>query len=295
MRFTFVESMINPDFYVPLAKKAEEAGFSSFAVPDSVIYPEESDTRYPYTQDGKREFLQNKPIIDPFVLIATMAAVTEKLCFYPFVYKLPIRQPVLVAKQASSLASISNNRFRLGIGLSPWPEDYVATGEPWEKRGKRMNEMLQIIRGLCKGTDGKGDYFDFDGEFYQIPSLKLCPVPSQPLPILLGGHADAALKRAAQYGDGWLHGGGDIDQLETLLDKLKGYLKEFGRNEDEFQIHAISVDAFSVDGVKRMEDMGVTDAVVGFHNIYAIEQNNEPLENKINNIEGFANDVISKL
>ena len=119
MRFTFVEAMINPTFYAPLARKAEDCGFHSFAVPDSVIYPEFSDTTYPYTADGKREFLENKPIIDPFVLIATMAAVTEKLRFYPFVYKLPIRQPVLAAKQATSLAAITNNRFSLGCGLSP--------------------------------------------------------------------------------------------------------------------------------------------------------------------------------
>lgn len=290
MRFTFVESMIDPSFYAPLAQKCEAAGFASFAVPDSIIYPEKSDTTYPYTPDGNREFLENKPIIDPFVLMATMAAVTKSLCFYPFVYKLPVRQPVLVAKQASSLASISNNRLRLGVGLSPWPEDYIACNETWEKRGKRMDEMLQIIRGL-----GQGDFFHFDGEFYKIPSMKLCPLPSKPLPILIGGHADAALKRAAQYGDGWLHAGGDAAELEVLIKKLKVYLREFGRDEKQFQIHAISMDAFSVGGIKRMEDMGITDAVVGFHNTYALTQNNEPLQTKLDNIERYADAVILKL
>jgi len=289
MRFTFVESMIDPSFYVPLARKCEEVGFSSFAIPDSIIYPEHSDTQYPYTKDGKREFLENKPILDPFVLMATMAAVTEKLRFYPFVYKLPIRQPVLAAKQATSLAAMTNNRFSLGVGLSPWPEDYLACGEPWEKRGKRFNEMLEIIRGLS--TDG---YFSFEGEFYNIASMKLCPVPSEPLPILIGGHSDAALKRAARYGSGWLHGGGEVDELEPLLKKLKEYLKDFGRENEPFEIHAISMDAFSVDGVKRMEDMGITDAVVGFHNTYSIEQDNEPVEKKLQAIEQYANAVIAK-
>ncbi len=290
MRFTFVEAMIDPSFYVPLARKCEETGFSSFAIPDSIIYPEHSDTQYPYTADGKREFLENKPIIDPFILMASMAAVTEKLHFYPFVYKLPVRQPVLAAKQATSLAAISNNRFSFGVGLSPWPEDYTATNEPWEKRGKRMNEMLEIIRGLSGG-----DFYSFEGEFYNVPSMKLCPVPSKPLPILIGGHSNAALKRAAKYGDGWLHGGGEVDELEPLLAQLKGYLKEFGRENDNFAIHAISADAFSVDGVKRMEDMGITDAVVGFHNTYSLEQDNEPLENKLAAIENFANSIIAKL
>lgn len=290
MRFTFVESMIDPSFYVPLAKKCEAAGFASFAVPDSIIYPEQSDTTYPYTQDGKREFLEDKPIIDPFVLMATMAAVTHSLCFYPFVYKLPVRQPVLVAKQATSLASISNNRFSLGVGLSPWPEDYIACNEPWEKRGKRMDEMLQIIRGLSRGN-----YFQFEGEFYKVPSLKLCPTPSKPLPILIGGHVDGALKRAAQYGDGWLHAGGNADELESLIKKLKLYLREFGRDENTFQIHAISMDAFSVDGIKRMADSGITDAVVGFHNTYALTQDNETLQTKLSNIDRYADMVIAKL
>lgn len=290
MRFTFVESMIDASFYVPLAQRCEEVGFSSFAVPDSIIYPEHSDTRYPYTPDGKREFLEDKAVIDPFVLMSTMAAVTRTLRFYPFVYKLPVRQPVLVAKQASSLAAMSNNRLSLGVGLSPWPEDYIACNEPWEKRGKRMDEMLQIMRGLLKGG-----FFHFEGEFYQIPSLKLCPVPTRPVPILIGGHADAALKRAAQYGDGWLHAGGNQEELEALIKKLKYYLKEFGRNENTFEIHAISVDAFSLDGVKRMEDMGITDAVVGFHNTYALEQSAEPLDKKLRTIEGYANAIISRL
>jgi probable F420-dependent oxidoreductase len=290
MRFTFVESMIDPSFYVPLAKKCEEAGFSSFAVPDSIIYPQQSDTSYPYTQDGKREFLEDKPIIDPFILMATMAATTKSLCFYPFVYKLPVRQPVLVAKQASSLACISNNRFSLGIGLSPWPEDYIASHEPWEKRGKRTDEMLQIIRGLLKG-----DFFHFDGEFYQLPSMKICPTPSKPLPILIGGHADAALKRAAQYGDGWLHAGGNADELEVLIKKLRIYLNDFGRDEKQFQIHAISTDAFSVNGIKRMKDLGITDAVVGFHNTYALTQDNESLQTKLSNIERYAESVIAKI
>jgi probable F420-dependent oxidoreductase len=290
MRFTFVESMIDPAYYVPLAKACESHGFSSFAVPDSIIYPESSDTKYPYTASGERDFLEDKPVIDPFVLMATIAAVTEKLCFYPFVYKLPVRQPVLVAKQATSLAVLSNNRLRLGLGLSPWPEDYAACGESWEKRGRRFDEMLTIIRQL-----NSGGYHAFSGEFYQIDSLKLCPVPSQPIPLLIGGHSDAALKRAAQYGDGWLHGGGEVDELDPLLSRLKMYLKEFGRERDDFQIHVISADAYTVDGVKRLQDKGVTDVVIGFHNTYIHQKDDATLDKKLDDIQRFAANVLSKV
>ena len=289
MRFTFVESMIDPAWYVPLAKACEGHGFSAFAVPDSIIYPQRSDTKYPYTASGERDFLEDKPIIDPFVLMATIAAATDTLRFYPFVYKLPVRQPVLVAKQATSLAVLSNNRLLLGLGLSPWPEDYAACGERWEKRGKRFDEMLAILRQL-----NSGGYHAFSGEFYQIDSLKLCPTPTQPIPLLIGGHSDAALKRAAQYGDGWLHGGGEIDELDPLLARLKTYLREFGRERDDFQIHAISADAYSVDGVKRLQDKGVTDAIIGFHNTYSLPSDTTTLDKKLVDIQRFASTVIAK-
>ncbi|MBK8287832.1 MAG: TIGR03619 family F420-dependent LLM class oxidoreductase [Cellvibrionales bacterium] len=289
MRFTFVESMIDPAWYVPLAKACESHGFSAFAVPDSIIYPQRSDTKYPYTASGERDFLEDKPIIDPFVLMATIAAATDTLRFYPFVYKLPVRQPVLVAKQATSLAVLSNNRLLLGLGLSPWPEDYAACGERWEKRGKRFDETLAILRQL-----NSGGYHAFSGEFYQIDSLKLCPTPTQPIPLLIGGHSDAALKRAAQYGDGWLHGGGEIDELDPLLARLKTYLREFGRERDDFQIHAISADAYSVDGVKRLQDKGVTDAIIGFHNTYSLPSDTTTLDKKLVDIQRFASTVIAK-
>jgi alkanesulfonate monooxygenase SsuD/methylene tetrahydromethanopterin reductase-like flavin-dependent oxidoreductase (luciferase family) len=222
--------------------------------------------------------------------MATIAAATETLCFYPFVYKLPVRQPVLVAKQATSLAVLSNNRLRLGLGLSPWPEDYAACGERWEKRGRRFDEMLAILRQL-----NNGGYHAFSGEFYQIDSLKLCPTPSQPSPLLVGGHSDAALKRAAQYGDGWLHGGGEVDELDPLLARLKTYLREFGREHDDFQIHAISADAYSVDGVKRLQDKGVTDVIIGFHNTYSLKADHSTLDQKLANIQRFAANVLSRI
>src|SRR5690242_17312837 len=120
MRFSYAEALCDPTHYVPLARAAEEAGFDSFVVPDSVCYPEVSDSTYPYTPDGNREFLDGKPFIEPFSLIPALGAVTSRLRFTTFVVKLPIRHPVLVAKQATSVAVMSNNRFGFGIGTSPW-------------------------------------------------------------------------------------------------------------------------------------------------------------------------------
>lgn len=292
MRFSYAESMTDPGYYLPLARAVEEAGYHSMVVPDSICYPRTSDTRYPFNPDGSREFLEDKPFIDPFVLAAAMGAVTTTLRFVTFVLKLPIRHPVLVAKQAGSVAAMTGGRFGLGVGSSPWPEDYEILGVPWEGRGRRMDESLAVIRGL---TDPAGDFFEYHGQVYDVPALKMAPAPAARLPILIGGHGEAALRRAATVGDGWMHGGGDPGDLPELLGKLRALLEEAGRPSVEFEVHVISMDAFSTDGVKRLEDQGVTDVIVGFRWPYVVGADTEALQTKLDNLRRFADQVIQKL
>jgi hypothetical protein len=120
----------------------------------------------------------------------------------------------------------------------------------------------------------------------------MTPAPTKPVPILIGGHADAALRRAARL-DGWMHGGGDPEELDALIAKLQRYREEAGKT-GPFEIHVISVDGFSVDGVKRLEDKGVTDVIVGFRIPYIMGQDTEPLDTKIRNLEKFAEKVIAR-
>src|SRR6476661_8220246 len=182
MRFTYAEAMTDVRYYAPLAQAAEAAGYDSMTVADSLIYPAESDAEYPYTEDGDREFLKGKEFIETLTLCAALGAVTTTLRFTPFVLKLPIRPPVLVAKQASSIAYLTGNRLGLGVGLSPWREDYTVMGVPWERRGKRFDECIDIVRGLTSGGE-----FEFHGEFYDIPPVTMTPAPTAPVPILVGG------------------------------------------------------------------------------------------------------------
>jgi probable F420-dependent oxidoreductase len=288
MRFSYAESMCDPSHYLPLAVAAEQAGYTSFCVPDSIAYPRDSDSKYPYTPDGSRGFLEDRPFIEPFSLIPAMGAVTEKLRFTTFVVKLPIRHPVLVAKSAASVAVLTGNRFGFGVGLSPWPEDFRICGQPWEGRGPRMDEMIAILRGLTKGG-----FFEFHGKHYDLPAIKICPVPSRPIPILIGGHTEPALRRAARIGDGWMHAGGDAAALHGYLKRLSELRREYGREREPFEVHAIALDAFTLDGVRRLRDLGVSDAIVGFRNAY--EKDTQTLAQKTEALSRFAEAVIAKV
>jgi probable F420-dependent oxidoreductase len=259
-------------------------------VPDSLIYPAVSDTSYPYTADGDRGFLEDKPIIEPFVLIPWLAAVTERIRFTTFVLKAPVRPAVLLAKQAASAAVLSGNRLRLGVGISPWPEDFAALGQPWERRGDRLDETIAVVRGLTAGG-----WFEHHGELIDVERMKICPVPTEPIPILVGGHADRALRRAARLGDGWVHGGGDPGDLPRLLDRLSDLRHQAGRADEPFEVHVISLEAYTPDGVRRLEDQGVTDVVVGFRDPYGREPDTQALQDKLDPLRRFADDVIARV
>jgi alkanesulfonate monooxygenase SsuD/methylene tetrahydromethanopterin reductase-like flavin-dependent oxidoreductase (luciferase family) len=185
---------------------------------------------------------------------------------------------------------LTGNRLVLGVGTSPWPEDYEICGVPWERRGTRMDEEIAVMRGLMAGG-----YFEFHGEVFDVPSIKMCPTPSRPVPILIGGHHDAALRRAARDGDGWLHGGGDPADLPGLLERLAELRAEYGTESKPFEVHVISADAYTAEGVRRLEELGVTDVIVGFRWPYTTEHDTEPLQSKVDSLARFADEVIAKV
>jgi probable F420-dependent oxidoreductase len=292
MKFTATVAMVNPAFYVPLAKAAEDAGFDSIAVPESIAYPRESSSKYPYNFDGTREFLENKPFIEPMAAIAAMGIATQRIEFHTFVMKMPMRHPVVLAKEATSVAVVTGNRLVLGVGSSPWPDDYEIVGLPWERRGRRFDECIDIVRGLSTGG-----YFEYHGEFYDFPAIKLNPAPDAPLPILIGGHAEANLRRAARVADGWMAAGGSPEDVAQWTSRLRELRRGYGRESEPFDVYATSVDSFSADGIKRLEELGVTHTAGGFgrFNPYGAEADPETLQEKIDNLNRYADDVIAKV
>jgi alkanesulfonate monooxygenase SsuD/methylene tetrahydromethanopterin reductase-like flavin-dependent oxidoreductase (luciferase family) len=140
-----------------------------------------------------------------------------------------------------------------------------------------------------------GKYFGYKGEFYDIPEIKLCPAPSKPVPILIGGHSNLALKRAARVGDGWISAGLSLDDTEAMINKINKFRAEFGTiDHPNFQYQVMGEAAYSPDGVKALEDLGATEVIVAFRNAYEGGQDDRTLEGMIAEINWYAEEVINK-
>jgi alkanesulfonate monooxygenase SsuD/methylene tetrahydromethanopterin reductase-like flavin-dependent oxidoreductase (luciferase family) len=261
MRFTLMLSRGEHRDYQAIAQTAEAAGFASITIPDSLFFPRATESRYPYADtENIRGYIAATPFIEPLIAMTWMAAVTTTLRFYPAVMKVPVRQPLILAKALSSLAVISGNRVSLGAGLSPWREDFIYNGLVFEKRGKLMDECIEIIRGALRGG-----YFEFHSDNYDFGPLKMNPVPDRPVPILYGGHSQPALARAARLCDGWISANADTDTLKSLIGRLNDLRAQYGTaHRSDFEIHVMDVTASTLDDYRRLSDLGATDIVTGF-------------------------------
>ena len=249
--------MVDPSEFVDLARTADACGWDSIQVADAPFFPEVTSEPYPYTPDGKRFWPLDLPVLDPWVAITAMAMVTKRLRFLPSVLRLAVRQPLLEAKALCSVAAISNDRVALGVGLAWMPEEFKWLGQDKKTRGARQNEAIQVLRLLLGGgmVEFHGKHIDFD-------RLIMAPVPKKKIPIYVGGSTPPALKRAARYGDGWIGIVHTKDEIAGMVEKLNTMRREFGRDREPFDIMLHCPDATTVDDMRRLEDLGVTDLQV---------------------------------
>ena len=175
------------DQLVDHARVAEELGFEGVVLPDHIVVKEGERTPHP-----RGHPLQPDEIfLDPFCAFSAMAAVTTRLRFLNFVYVVPLRDPFALAKQAGTVALLSDNRFVLGTGVGWLREEFETVGQRWAERGARMDEMLDIVRDFW--DDG---YAEFHGAHYDFPRSGMFPVPSERIPIWIGGHSMVAARAA---------------------------------------------------------------------------------------------------
>jgi probable F420-dependent oxidoreductase len=259
MRFTLQLGFARFPDYQAIARAAEAAGFSSIGLPDSFFFPRRTESEYPYADTTMiRGYIEAMPFIEPLVAMSWMAAVTQRIRFYPSVLKVPTRQPLVLAKALSSLAVLCGERILLGAGLSPWKEDFTYNGVAFEKRGQLMDECIAILRGAMSG-----DYFEYHSANYDLGPMKMHPVPSRPVPIIVGGHSRPALQRAARLGDGWVSANTDLQTLTRLIGELQQLRRAAGSAaRSPFEIHGFDMGAQDVADFRRLGELGVTDACV---------------------------------
>jgi probable F420-dependent oxidoreductase len=218
---------------------------------------EKQSTDYPYTPDGSRMWNEDTPWADPLIVAGAMGAVTSTLRFYTNVMKLGSRNPLLLARQVGSVANLTNNRFGFGVGIGWAPEEFEWCGVPYAKRGKRIDEMIEVMKLILAGG-----MVEFHGDFYDFEKLQMSPAPSKPVPFYVGGHTDVALRRAVRVGDGWTSAMMTCEQAAETIGKLKALLAESGRADDPFEYQIVCIDKFDVDGHRELAEAGVTDNIV---------------------------------
>ncbi|MCU1351150.1 MAG: hypothetical protein JWM05_359 [Acidimicrobiales bacterium] len=256
MDFTLALPMLPPERLLPLARAADEAGWDAVSMPDSVFYPEHVSADYPYTSDGKRFWPADAPWVDPWVAIPAMAAVTERVRFYTNVLKTPLREPLLVAKTVGSTAALFPGRIGLGVGLSWIPEEFTWLGQEMRTRGKRLDEQIEVLRAVLGGgwVEHHGPHYDFD-------RLLMEPAPSEPVPIYVGGHSDAGLRRAARLGDGWIGAQCTVEEVRELMPRLAAARADAGRLDHPFEVKLTPLVPASVEAMRELAELGVTDVI----------------------------------
>lgn len=297
MRFGFHLFMVDPSEHLDIARTADESGWDSIQVADAPFFPEKISVPYPYTPDGTRFWPLDMPVLDPWVAITSMAVVTERIRFLPSVLRLAVRQPLLEAKSLCSVAAVANDRVAFGVGLAWMPEEFKWLGQDKKTRGARQDEAIQIIRLLLGGG-----MVEFHGKYYDFDRLIMAPVPKKKIPIYVGGTTSPALRRAAHYGDGWVSVIHSMSEVEALMTELNGYRREFGRENEPFDIMMHCPDAESVDDIRRLEDMGVSDLqvtpwsekILAEMGVGAIMQQQPSLQVKQDAIRRYADEVIAR-
>lgn len=253
MRFWQFLRFTDPTQLAPLAQVVEDNGFHGVMLGDHVVFPEKVETEYPYHTTGKTFWDPKTPWPDPFCGISAMAAVTKRIHFSTNIYVLPMHNPFDVARALATIAVFSGGRVELGCGGGWCKEEFDAIGVDFASRGKRYNEMLEIMRLLWTG-----EMCEYQGEIFNFPRIQMSPKPPAPPPLLIAGDAKVAMRRAARLGDGWITGNFSLKTLPEKINTVQQMRQEAGLADKPFRILA-SVNEATVDIYKRLEDMGVTD------------------------------------
>jgi probable F420-dependent oxidoreductase len=249
----FLLPFLPPEQLVPVAIRAERLGFAGVAVADHASNPEVIETPYPYGgRRGKGQILPS-----PMVMIAAMAAATRTLRFTTWVLVVPLRHPILLAKEIATAARIAGGRLDLGVGSGWMREEFLAVGIEPATRARRMDEMLGLMRRLWAG-----EFTASDSDLFRFAPNQVLPTLDPPPPVLVGGHGARALDRAARAADGWVGAFMGYPALAEVVAELTRLRASYGRAELPFEIRLSYESLVTDEDLYRLADLGVTSVIV---------------------------------
>ncbi len=221
------------------ARRAEELGFHSLWASDHIVIPRRIGGEY--AGGGRFPVGPDMPFLEPISLLHFVAAATERIRLGTSVVVLPMRNPIVTAKELATLDVLSGGRLIFGVGAGWMAEEFEALGVPFRGRGRRTDEYLEVVRRLWTEDDPS-----FHGRYVRVEGIGFAPKPLQRPhpPIWVGGMAEGALRRAGTYGDAW-HATGTVDTelLARAFARVRQYAREAGRDPDRLLL-SVRADRF---------------------------------------------------
>jgi len=253
----------DPAWMTSFARHAEGCGFESVVLVEHAVVISDYQSTYPYARSGRMPLPDDCRIPDPLDLMAYLAAVTDRITLATGVLVIPNHAPVVLAKRVATVDVLSGGRVRMCVGVGWMDEELVATGADPRTRGRRTDETIAAMRALW--ADAGPDGADFDGEFVSFHHAHSFPKPVRPggVPLHIGGHSEAAARRAGRLGDGFQPLGLADEALTTRLAQMREAAEAAGRDADAIELSLSGyLPALTEDEVAAAESAGAVRLVV---------------------------------
>lgn len=282
MKFGLNNFPLTPKLLFPMALRADEVGIESFWVGEHPVLPVRIESPHPYYPDLGPP-LPETPLYDPLIVLSYIAAQTKRIKLCPGVYLTALRHPILAARLLVTLDRVSGGRVLFGTGIGWIKEEFDALAIPWERRGARMDECIAVMRRLWSEHR-----VAHEGEFYRFEEVGFQPKPvNGTIPVLVGGEAPSALRRAARIGDGWVG-------LTETPERAAQRIAELNAMRDGAPLEiTVAFDGVpSLDDARRFRDAGV-------HRLTFIGRQlsggGKTIEDMLGGLDRFAEEVIDRI
>ena len=257
LKFGVALGRLNPTFHLEATLEAERLGFESVWLPEHLVFPVEMGGS-PHPGESHPPVPPSTPVFDCFAYLAFLAARTKRLRLGTHVYNLALRHPFVAARAVQTLDILSEGRAEIGIGAGWLASEWQARGLDFHSRGRRLDEALAVCKHLWSD-----EVFEHKGEFYEFGPVMFEPKPLQRPwpPIHVGGESEAALRRAARYGDGWIGMGHSPESVTEPVARLHALREQAETTDGRFEV---SVGGTVEDraGIAAWEEAGVDRLIV---------------------------------